>query len=204
MTMSSVADEFGELELAETPDAGSSSPVTVVGSGMVVVTMADAPALPVVDVGTVVLVTGLAVAVLTLVVVGFTVVVVGFTVVVVGLGFTVVVVGFTVVVVGFTVVVVGLAVVVVTSTWHPGLPWPAGGLQVLPGWALAGPAYTQAPSPITTATAQVMPNARTNERGDLFLIFKPPLSHTAAPFGRCRYLLPARRLYRSKVIRAIR
>ena len=96
------------------------------------------------------------------------VVVVGFTVVVVGL--TVVVVGFTVVVVGFTVVVVGFTVVVVAATWHPGLPWPAGGLHVLPGLALAGPAYTHAASPIATASAHVMPNATSNERKGLFLI----------------------------------
>ena len=197
-TMSSVVVEFDDLEEAETLDVGSSGSATVVdsvalepGDTVVVVdgglvTMADAPALAVVDVGTVALVTALVVVVLAFVVV------VGFTVVV---GLTVVVVGFTVVVVGFTVVVVGFTVVVVADTWHPGVPWPAFGLHVLPGWALAGPAYTQAANPIATASAHVMPNATSNERKCLFLILKPPLSHTAAPFGRGRYLSSGRGVY---------
>ena len=180
--------EIGELEEAETLDAGSRELLTVVDSGMVVlepgktvvlvdgglVTAADAPALAVVDVGAVVLVTALVVVVLAFVVV------VGFTVVVVG--FTVVVVGFTVVVVGFTVVVVGFTVVVVADTWHPGLPWPAGGLHVLPGLAFAGPAYTQAASPIATASAHVLPNARSNERKGLFLIFETSAFSHCGPF----------------------
>ncbi len=214
--MSSVVAEFGDLEEAETLDAGSSGSATVVdsvalepGDTVVVVdgglvTMADAPALAVVDVGTVALVTALVVVVL----------------------------AFVIVVVGFTVVVVGLTVVVVRlhrggGRLHRGggglhrggggLHRGGGGRYVASGICRGPPAdCTYYPdwrspalhiprrlSPITTASAHVMPNARSNERKGLFLILKPPLSHTAAPFGRGRYLFLAWRLYRSKLIRAI-
>ena len=73
---------------------------------------------------------------------------------------------------GLAVVVVGLGlglvVVVVADTWQPGRPWPAGGLQVLPGTALAGPANTSAASPIAVASAHVTPTARSREPSGLF------------------------------------
>jgi hypothetical protein len=76
----------------------------------------------------------------------------------------------TVVAVGFFVVAVGLAVVAVADWWHPGLPWPAGGLHVLPGWALAGPANAHAARPIATANAHVKPPPRSHELVDLLHI----------------------------------
>jgi hypothetical protein len=149
-----------------------------------VVTVVDAetvdpvpPAVVVVVALAVVVVVGAAV-----VVVALAVVVVGLAVVVVGLA--VVPVGLAVVVVGLAVVVVGLAVVVVASTWHPGLPWPAGGLHVLPGWETAGPANTQERMPIAAATANAVPTRRNHERKGLFLISKPPLPRTSIPIAR--------------------
>ena len=100
-------------------------------------------------------------------------------VVIVVLGLAVVGVGLAVVVVGLG---LGLTVVVVAALWQPGRPWPAGGLHVLPGWAVTGPAKAQAVIPIVVATANVIPNPKSHERKDPFLILKPLLSHTAAPF----------------------
>ena len=92
---------------------------------------------------------------------------------------TAVVAGLAVVAVRFAVVVVGLglAVVGVGDTWQPGLPWPAGGLQVFPGWAVTGPANAQAASAMAAAKTQVKLTPRTHVRKRLVPILEPPRSH---------------------------
>ncbi len=161
-----VVDDAGRVVLTSAVGLTSAvvlTPAVAVGPVVVVVDFA------VVAVGATVVVVGLAVVVVdfVVVVVGFAVVVVGAAVVVVvGCGGVVVVVGW-----GLVVVVVGFAVVVVVAaTWHPGLPWPAGGLHVLPGWAVAGPAYAQAASPRPMATAHATAAVRRPEARGLFHI----------------------------------
>jgi hypothetical protein len=163
ITINSVVDELDDSEEAETGDAASSWLIPVADWEVAVVeeggmlTVVDGDTVPAADKVTLVVVDG------ETVVVGFAVVVVGFAVVVVG--FAVVVVGFVVVVVGL-----GLTVVVVAETWHPGLPWPAGGLHVLPGWAVTGPTNAHAVSPIATAKAIVAPNPSIHPGARLFPI----------------------------------
>jgi hypothetical protein len=159
----------GELEEAARSDASSTASICAVDWGATVVeeggrasveggsevTAAGATAAVVVDGKTVV------------VVLAVETVVVGIAVVV---DLAVVAAGLAVVVVRLTVVVVRLTVVLVVDLWHPGRPWPAGGLHVLPGWAVAGPTYTHPAIPIATATANVVPNAMNREPRDIFRI----------------------------------
>jgi hypothetical protein len=180
--------------LAETVPTLAVDDGVIVASGAWLLVAADTGAPVVVDGGADVLVTLTPVVVSGTVVVGCAVVTAGldfvvlvaglaFVVVVVGcaavvvvecdvvvVGCAVVVVGCTVVVVGFAVVVVGFAVVVVAAWWHPGSPWPAGGLHDLPGVAAATPVYTHVASPSPAATAKTMPSARGPEPKGLFNI----------------------------------
>ena len=188
MAIISPVDVPGEFEEAARSDASSTGSISVVDWGTAVVeeggrvsvdegcevTTAGAATAVVVDGRTVVVVSAVVA-----VVVGLAVVVAGLAAVAVRLA--VVTVRLTVVVVCWissssssswflVVVVVGPPVVVVADTWHPGRPWPAGGLHVLPGWAVAGPTYTHPAIPIATATAIVAPNAMSHEPRDLFRI----------------------------------
>lgn len=152
---------------ADTLDAGSAGPIPVVDGG--IASVEEGAAAAVVDVGSVtvvdaealVVVSGRAVVVVSgraVVVVAAAVRALAWVVVVVGFGLAFVVVTFLAVV-----VVTLLTVVVVADLWHPGKPWPAGGLQVLPGCAVTGPAYTHAASPIAVANANVTLNAMSFE-----------------------------------------
>ena len=170
MAIVSPVDVLGELEEAARSDANSTGSISVLDWGTAVVEEGGRVS---VDEGCEVTTAGAAIAVVvdgrTVVVVpAAVVVVVGLAVVVAGLA--AVAVRLAVVAVRLAVVVVRLAVVAVVDLWHPDWPWPAGGLHVFPGWAVAGPTYTHPAIPIATATAIVAPNAMSHEPRDLFRI----------------------------------